>query len=164
MIEIKITGNSIPELADKLLAMGRAMQAQSSHAADNAAREAMQAERDRARATINPEQIAAVADASAPTLVEAERILKEKRTRKKAEPAPVTVVEDAAEEQVDAETGEVTEGTVPHIDDAMAATLKAVERVGRDKVVAILSQFGAAKARDVPEAQRAEYITMLGDA
>jgi hypothetical protein len=163
MIEIKITGNSIPELADKLLAMGSALRVQSVNDADNAAREAMQAERGRARAEI------AAAAAEAPTLpeiiqAEAEEIATAKRTRKKAEQAPVTVVEDAVEEQVDNATGEVTEAAVPHIDEAMAATLKAVECVGRDKVVAILSQFGAAKARDVPDAQRAEYIKLLGDA
>ena len=40
MIEIKITGNSIPELADKLLAMGSALRVQSVNDADNAARDA----------------------------------------------------------------------------------------------------------------------------
>lgn len=143
MIEIKITGNSIPELADKMLAMGRALQVQVSYEADNAAREALQAARD------------ATPEAEKPKAV---------RARKKAEPeaAPVTVVEDAPEEVVDADTGEVAE--VPALETVTAAVLSAVERVGRDKVVAILAQFGVNRASEVAPAQRAELLAMVKDA
>jgi hypothetical protein len=148
MIEIKISGASIPELADKLLAIGNSLRVQSSYEADNAAREGLQAARDAA--------------------VEAEKP-KATRSRKKAEEpaaaesAPVTVIEDAPEETVDTETGEVTE-TVPSIDEVTQAVLAAVERVGRDKVVAILTQFGVARASQVAEAQRAELLAMVQEA
>lgn len=154
MIEVKITGNSIPELADKLTAIGRALQVQASNEADNAAREALQAERDRARA-----EITAAAEA---TVEKAGEIAATKRARKKAEPAPVTVVEDEPAEQIDAETGEVAE--VPALETVTAAVLSAVERVGRDKVVAILAQFGVNRASEVAPAQRAELLAMVKDA
>ena len=147
MIEVKITGNSIPELADKLTAMGRALHAQASYDADNAAREALQAQRD------------AAAEAEKP---------KAKRAAKKSEPAPepeaapVTIIEDAPEEAVDADTGEVAE--VPALETVTAAVLSAVERVGRDKVVAILAQFGVNRASEVAPAQRAELLAMVKDA
>lgn len=159
MIEIKITGSSIPELADKMLAMGAALKGRAELASHDGATVLRSEERI---ALATEVQAIAAADGIAE---KANEIAATKRTRKKAEPeaAPVTVVEDAAEEQVDTETGEVTVA-IPPVEDVMEATLKAVERVGRDKVVAILSQFGAAKARDVPDAQRAEYIKLLGDA
>ena len=149
MIEVKITGNSIPELADKLMAMGRALHVQASYEADNTAREAMQAQRYAAAA-----EIAEKAEATATA----------KRSRKKAEQAAatVTVVEDEPAEQVDTDTGEVTE--VPALETVTAAVLSAVERVGRDKVVAILAQFGVNRASEVAPAQRAELLAMVKDA
>lgn len=149
MIEVKITGNSIPELADKLMAMGRALHMQASNDADNAAREAMQAQRYAAAA-----EIAEKAETTATA----------KRSRKKAEQAAatVTVVEDEPAEQVDTDTGEVTE--VPALETVTAAVLSAVERVGRDKVVAILAQFGVNRASEVAPAQRAELLAMVKDA
>ena len=159
MIEVKITGNSIPELADKLTAMGRALHAQASYDADNAAREALQAQCD------------AAAEAEKP---------KAKRAVKKAEPeaAPVTIIEDAPEETAagvpereeiapspPTETPEVTEREdVPALETVTAAVLSAVERVGRDKVVAILAQFGVNRASEVAPAQRAELLAMVKDA
>lgn len=48
MIKIEVTGNSIPEVADKLLAIGASLRSTASNAADDAAREALQAKRDAA--------------------------------------------------------------------------------------------------------------------
>lgn len=151
MIEVKITGNSIPELADKLLAIGNSLRRTSIADANTAAAITMQAERDAARLTL-PEIIQA----------EAEKIAATKRSRKKAEAAPVTVVEDEPAEQADTDTGEVTE--VPALETVTAAVLSAVERVGRDKVVAILAQFGVNRASEVAPAQRAELLAMVKDA
>lgn len=151
MIEVKITGDSIPELADKLLAIGNSLRRTSIADANTAAAITMQAERDAARLTL-PEIIQA----------EAEKIAATKRSRKKAEAATVTVVEDEPAEQVDTDTGEVTE--VPALETVTAAVLSAVERVGRDKVVAILAQFGVNRASEVPAAQRAELLQMVRDA
>lgn len=50
MIKIEVTGNSIAEVSDKLLAIGASLQRTVSHDADNAAREALQAKRDAAKA------------------------------------------------------------------------------------------------------------------
>lgn len=46
MIKIEVTGNSIPEVADKLLAIGASLRSAASNAADDAARVALQAKRD----------------------------------------------------------------------------------------------------------------------
>lgn len=161
MIEVKITGNSIPELADKLMAMGRALHVQASYEADNAAREALQAQRSNAQA-------AAIA-AAVETAEKAGEIAAAKRSRKKAEQAAaaVAVVEDdpAVEAAPVADDLAVApEGAAPALETVTAAVLSAVERVGRDKVVAILAQFGVNRASEVPAAQRAELLQMVRDA
>lgn len=46
MIKIEVTGNSIPEVADKLLAIGASLRSTASNAFDDAARVALQAKRD----------------------------------------------------------------------------------------------------------------------
>lgn len=46
MIKIEVTGNSIPEVADKLLAIGASLRSAAINAADDAAREALQAKRN----------------------------------------------------------------------------------------------------------------------
>ena len=48
MIKIEVTGNSIPEVADKLLAIGASLRSAATNAADDAAREALQAKRNAA--------------------------------------------------------------------------------------------------------------------
>jgi hypothetical protein len=48
MIKIEVTGNSIPEVADKLLALGASLRSAAVNAADDAAREALQAKRNAA--------------------------------------------------------------------------------------------------------------------
>lgn len=142
MIEVKITGNSIPELADKLMAMGRALHVQASY--------------EETRAKVEKEADAIIEKSEATATA--------KRSRKKAEQAAatVTVVEDEPAEQVDTDTGEVAE--VPALETVTAAVLSAVERVGRDKVVAILAQFGVNRASEVAPAQRAELLAMVKDA
>lgn len=144
MIDIKITGNSIPEIADKLLAMGRALQAGY----------------EEMRVQVEKEADAIIEKSKATATA--------KRSRKKAEPAAETASEpdavepdavepDAAEPETDAEE-------VPALETVTAAVLSAVERVGRDKVVAILTQFGVARASEVPAEKRAELLAMVKDA
>lgn len=52
MIKIEVTGNSIPEVADKLLAIGASLRSTASNAADDAARVALQAKRDADKAEV----------------------------------------------------------------------------------------------------------------
>jgi hypothetical protein len=154
MIEIKITGASIPELADKLTAIGRALYAQSSYEADNAAREALQAKRDVVRGST------AAAAAAEQIAEKAEEIATEKRTRRKKaeEPAPEPAAEGPeATEREDAPA-------LSYQRDVSPAVLRAVERGGRDKVVAILKTFGAGKASEVPAERWAELIEAVNAA
>jgi len=46
VIKIEVTGNSIPEVADKLIAIGHSLRNTAINDADNAAREVMQAKRE----------------------------------------------------------------------------------------------------------------------
>lgn len=145
-IKIEVTGGSIGEVADKLLAIGRSLQG--------------------AAATFNP------------VMPEIEAAEKPKATRKtkKAEPVEEPVGNDPAEtEQAPAEPvapkentpaapSEPSEPAAPALDfdkDVGPVVVEAVTTHGREPVVAILNQFGAERASEVPEGQWAELVEAL---
>lgn len=153
-IKIEVTGSSIGEVADKLLAIGRSLQG--------------------AAATFNPVM---------PEIEAQEPAEKPKATRKtkKAEPE---VEQAAAEEPVGNEPVETEQAPAepvapkantpaapsepsasePALDfdkDVGPVVVEAVTTHGREPVVAILNQFGAERASEVPEGQWAELVEAL---
>ncbi len=148
MIKIEVTGNSIPEVADKLLAIGNILRVQAVYDADNAAREAMQRKRDAAKV----EEITTAAAEIAQT----------KRSRKPKAEAPV--VEEVEVEEVEVEeavVGQLETATLDYTKDVMPAVLRAVETQGRERVVALLGSMGVDKASQLPESRWPELMKAL---
>jgi len=160
MIKIEVTGGSIPEVADKLLAIGRSLMGIAVVQASTGA-----------EVTVTPVE---PAEQAAP-----------KRTRRKAtdpvptaEAAPVGEPATAATEEAStpdtsasapsdsADTGSSSATDAPAIDftaDVMPAVLRAVEQHGREAVEAVLTEFGVGRASQLPEAQWGEFITRIED-
>lgn len=152
-IEIKVTGASLPEVADKLLAIGQSLLS----------------------GTIVP--YSGDPDTAADKPKAASR-----KTKPKAEqaPEPVTVNDDvqdaagdagAAETQTDrAEPAAQTTSTpdapsdAPSLDfdkDVAPVVIEAVQRTSREAVTAVLSEFGAERASEVAEGLWPELVERL---
>jgi hypothetical protein len=161
MIKIEVTGSSIPEVADKLLAIGSSLRRQVLADANTAAAITMQAERDAVRAKI---------EATAARIeVEAGRAAIQKK-RKKVEEAEEAVVEEAEApvvEEVEVEEAVVGQpetdetATLSYTKDVMPAVLRAVETQGRERVVALLGSMGVDKASQLPESRWPELMKAL---
>lgn len=150
-IKIEVTGGSIGEVADKLLAIGHSLQG--------------------AAVTFNP------------VMPEIEAAEKPKATRKtkKAEPTEPEVVEQepvgndpaataadpsplTTSEEVTSSASPATSPSEPALDfdkDVGPVVVEAVTTHGREAVVAVLNQFGAERASEVPESQWAELVEAL---
>lgn len=150
-IKIEVTGGSIGEVADKLLAIGRSLQG--------------------AAVTFNP------------VMPEIEAAEKPKATRKtkKAEPEveqaaaeepvgndPAATAADPSQpttsEEVTSSASPATSPSEPALDfdkDVGPVVVEAVTTHGREAVVAVLNQFGAERASEVPESQWAELVEAL---
>ena len=139
MIRIEVTGDSLPEVADKLLALGRSLSTTASYDADNAARETMQAERDAAPKAKAPRKAKEV---------EPKEITPEPQETAAAEPEP------AAEEIAPADTLDFDKDVAPVVLDAVAA-------IGKEKVIGLIGEFGAARASEVDPAQWPELVALL---
>lgn len=150
-IKIEVTGGSIGEVADKLLAIGHSLQG--------------------AAATFNP----VMPEIEAQEPVEKP---KAKKPAKKAEPVEEPVGNEPATEEP-ASSGP-TEASAPLTEESGSASasepaaaaldfdkdvgpvvVEAVTTHGREAVVAILGEFGAERASEVPEAQWAELVEKL---
>jgi len=173
MIKIEVTGNSIPEVADKLLAIGGSLRGTIvAHAESTADLARLSAHVAAMSAAIHPAPVTVVDDEPEAEAPPAE---KPKRTRKPKDENPTESATSVAAEPADEPSADTSappattehpsdRDAAPSVDEVTAETLRTVERVGRDRVVAILSQFGVARASQVPEERRAEYIALLGDA
>lgn len=154
MIKIEVTGNSLAEVSDKLLAIGASLQRTVSNDADNAAREALQAERDAAEAP--------------------------KRTRKAkpevAEEAPADPTPaPSAEAAVSTKTVDTDTHAPAAADDAPAnkelvfdvdvapLVLRKVQSAGKPAVSAVLEQFGVERASQLEPARWPELVALLED-
>jgi len=154
MIKIEVTGSSIAEVSDKLLAIGASLQRTVSYDADNAAREALQAART-----------SAVEAARAP----AEE--KPKRTRKAAEgneqlsSTPTEVKSPATDESASAYVKPVAEASTPselNFDtDVAPVVLRVVQSKGKPAVEAVLEEFGVARASQLEASRWPELIEKL---
>ena len=147
MIKIEVTGNSIPEVADKLIAIGRSLLNTAANDADNTAREVMQAKRKAVKAEVaeqapvdpTPSEAASSgATEASPTATSG------------SEPTPTTSEPEAP--------------AAPEVDPTYLRdlVLKVVDKRSKPFMSEILERFGIAKASQVSPERAPELIaTML---
>lgn len=160
-IKIEVTGESIAEVADKLLAIGGSLQGRVAPAAPAEAEKPAEAAKPAEKAKPTPKPKAAkeatkedVGEPDAPTATDAATPTPEKTT-------PSASVSTAGEPSSAGSAG-ATEA--PDYDSVVAPlVLDTVKRVGRDKVVALISEFGASKAAEIPDEQLADFVSRLED-
>ena len=145
-IRIEVTGESLVEVSDKLLAIGNSLRNSASQSADDAAREAAQAERNSKPAP-------------------AKRAPPKAAPEKAPEPAPETVAEEKAPEAApEPERGPEPAPAASGIDydkDVAPLVPSAVMKSGRDAVIALLGEFGVSRAGEVPDALLGEFRDRL---
>lgn len=158
MIKIEVTGASIAEVADKLLAIGSSMKNGAAvwWAQTDAPEKLGQTLRAEREAEMNPVMPEVAEMAAAP----------EPRTSETSAPTPDTSSSSAAEptEQPSPITTEAPSGpSEPTIsaDAIKDLVLSVVRTKGRDAMVAVLDTFGAARASDVPQDQLPELVAAL---
>lgn len=151
-IKIEITGDSIEEVADKLLALGSKLSGASTIAVAAATGQSADAEgkakRTRKSAPTAPEQAGSTeTQTSEPAAAAAE--------------TPSAPAEPAA--QTESAPAAPSEAPLDFDKDVTPVVLGAVERHGREKVTEVLSQFGVARASQLDEGQWPELIAALND-
>lgn len=149
-IKIEVTGGSIGEVADKLLAIGHSLQgaavafnpvmpeieAQEPAEKPKATRKAKKAEPEVVEEPVGNEPAATAAD-----------------------PSPTSSNEQAT--QTAASAPPPSEPALDFEKDVGPVVVEAVTTHGREAVVAILGEFGAERASEVPEGQWAELVEAL---
>lgn len=159
-IRIEVTGTSIGEVADKLLAIGHSLQNTAINNADNAAREALQAERKAKaprkkaepdngvalNAVAHPVNETPVPEDIAPEALEVVEVEVEVAEEAPADPTPQA---SASEPELDFEK------------DVAPVVIDAVSRVGREGVSSTLAEFGVDRASEVDPSQYAELVKAL---
>jgi hypothetical protein len=148
-IKIEVTGESLTEVADKLLAIGNSLRVTVSYAEDNANREALQASR-KGKTPSKKEPVADVGEPSGTAVTEAT--------------TEGTSAEQQTEQSSEASTAATpTTGTKP-LDfdkDVAPVVISYVQSKGKPYVVGILAQFGVAKAGELPEDRWGELLAAL---
>jgi hypothetical protein len=147
MIKIEVTGNSIAEVSDKLLAIGASLQRTVSHDADNAAREALQAKRDAAKKEVA--EAAPVDPTPAP---------------KSAPDVEVTESQPTTEEPATTPAPSASASELNFDTDVAPIVLQVVKDKGKPVVQAILEEFGVERASQLDPARWPELIAQLKDA
>ena len=148
MIKIEVTGNSIPEVADKLIAIGRSLLNTAANDADNTARETAQAKRNAKK-----QEVAEQAPAD-PTPSEAAS----------SGPTEASPTAPSGTEPETPTTGEPEAPAAPEVDPTYLRdlVLSVVDKRGKPFMAEILERFGLAKASQVAPEHAAELIaTML---
>ena len=154
MIKIEVTGNSIPEVADKLLAIGASLRSTASNAADDAARVALQAKRDAAKAEVA--EAAPVDPTPALKTVPVAEVIESLRTTTETSSTPAPAASASEDEELEV----VDLPIAPPADDIdlRALVLKVVETRGKPFMEGILTSFGVVKASHVEAARLPELI------
>lgn len=147
MIKIEVTGNSIAEVSDKLLAIGASLQRTVSYDADNAAREALQAKRDAAKKEVAEE--APVDPTPAPKSAPAVETSESPQTTEEPSTTPAPA---ASASELDFDT------------DIAPLVLQVVKDKGKPVAQEILSQFGVEKASNLDTSRWPELVAALQDA
>ena len=146
MIKIEVTGSSIGEVADKLLAIGSSLRNTAVNAADDAAREALQAQRRAEAASsapVDPTSAAEVTQASS---------------------APDTTPESVSLTSDSGPTATETASPSDTLDfdtEVAPFVLQVVKEKGKPVAQDILSQFGVEKASLLDPAQWPELVATL---
>jgi hypothetical protein len=148
MIKIEVTGASIPEVADKLMAIGRSLYNTAVNDADNAAREAMQARRNAAKPEVAEAAPADPTPAPAP-----QEAISSSQPSTEMEPKKSTAPAAPAVEPLSFEK------------DVAPVVLRAVATKSKAFVEGVMTEFGVARASQLDAARWAELIERLeGDA
>ena len=159
MIKIEVTGASIPEVADKLMAIGRSLYNTAVNDADNSIRVAMQAQRDETKS-----EVAEVAPADpTPATAAAETVSSPSDT---ATAQPETTARPETSKSIDAASaGSASVEPLNFDTDVAPVVLRTVAAKGKPFVEAIMTEFGVARASQLDAARWAELIDRLeGDA
>lgn len=154
MFKIEVQADSIPQLADRLLALGMQMSATTAAVAFPPRAVEAPAE-EPVKRTRAPNKVKA--EAAAETVAE-----------QVAEAAVESMTDAARDEPEAAETAEPESGIVAaDLDfdkDVAPRVLDLVARKGREAMVAVLDEFGAARASEVPTEQWPELVAKLAEA
>lgn len=148
MIKIEVTGNSIGEVADKLLAIGGSLRNTAVNALDNSAREALQAKRDAAKAEVA--EAAPVDPTPAPKSAPAAEATESQPTTE--EPSSTPALATSASEELNFDI------------DVAPYVLQVVKEKGKPVAQEILSQFGVEKASLLDPTLWPELVQQLKDA
>ena len=151
-IRIEVTGNSLGEVADKLLAIGTSLRNTAVNAADDAAREELQAKRNAAprKAKKAEPEVAEEAPADPtpePKSAPAVEVTESQPTTE--EPASTPAPAASASEPLDFDT------------EVAPVVIEAVQRVGKPAVSALLAEYGAERASEVDPALYGELVEGL---
>ncbi len=144
MIKIEVTGKSIAEVSDKLLAIGASLQRTVSHDADNAAREALQAKRDAAKKEVA--EAAPVDPTPAPKSAPAAEAVE----------SPPTTEQPSTTPAPSASASELNFDT-----DVAPIVLQVVKEKGKPVAQEIIGQFGVEKASLMDPALWPELVDQL---
>lgn len=161
MFRIEVQADSIPQLADQLLALGMQMSATTAAVAFPQ-RDTIYVAADKITAgdPVKRTRAPNKAKAEAGTETAAEQV---------AEAAVESMTDAARDEPEEAEVVAEPEGGVVAADldfdkDVAPRVLDLVARKGREAMVAVLDQFGAARASEVDVAQWPELVAKLAEA
>lgn len=177
MIKIEVTGNSIPEVADKLLAIGASLRSAASNAADDAARVALQAKRDADKGAALFSAPVPV-DGGVPVPEDVAAAVLEEVEVEVAEAAPenptsasksATTVDGLSSQPTTKEpsTTPAPAASAPELNfdiDVAPHVLQVVKEKGKPVAQEILSQFGVEKASLLDPALWPELVQQLKDA
>ena len=151
MIKIEVTGNSIPEVADKLLAIGASLRSTASNAADDAAREAAQAKRNVAKAEVAED--APVDPTSSTSAITADVLSSQPTTKEPSTtPAPAPSASDEPAEEIAPLNFETQVAPV---------VLLFVQKRSKEETSKILAEFGVERASMLNPALWPELVARL---
>lgn len=158
MIKIEITGNSIPEVADKLLAIGASLRAST----------AVLPIANGGTGAQTIEEVMGVAEAApvdptpAPKSAPAAEATESQPTTKEASstPAPAT----SASEDEELEVVDLPIATLDIETDVRPLILSVVEKRGKPVMEELLSRFGVAKASQIEPALLPELVALMQEA
>jgi hypothetical protein len=169
MIKIEVTGNSIPEVADKLLAIGASLRSAAINAADDAAREALQAKRNVADAALAVvHSVVEVAEAApvdptpAPKSAPVAEVSESQPTTTATFSTPAPAASVSEDEEL-----EVVDLPIATLDieaDVRPLILKVVTARGKPVMEELLSRFGVAKASQIEPALLPELVALMQEA
>jgi hypothetical protein len=157
MIKIEVTGNSIPEVADKLLAIGASLRG---HIEVNAVREALQVDRNVAKVEVA--EAAPVDPTPAPKSAPVAEVSESQPTTKEASSTRAPAASVSEDEEL--EVVDLPIATLDIETDVRPLILSVVEKRGKPVMEELLSRFGVAKASQIEPALLPELVALMQEA